>query len=645
MQGFQRDSSKIKPMKDKIKIKFILSLLVLALLCLGLVSARAEGLTQEKFKFTQSMLVDSSQHMTFEEVLNATFTPIQQSSKLPTANNSVWLEIQPKQTGEVLEDLYLKVLPVLLTKMTLYQSTEKDPNVWDITTVEANDLNAPVKLGRMAPDRKVFLHVSSKIDFRLYLSIDNQDAMTRFQRRIDMFFAMSLTMMLIIGVLSIFHLVSHFNWVSVGALILSITSASCWTCLMGFLPLIFDINQNIAQDILPIFLCSTIFTFISFWFVIARQLFKDGRRIKLAWAVVIIVGLNLMYSFYDGSTAVEYLAYVFQFGRWACFVILILQAMESKNQLTLLSEKIAFLLLILPTIRPSGILFEYMGIFFTVENAEFIKLVSLRILGPFIFFMLTFWSYNKFTNTRISSLNVKLNDANLNLEKETLRLDQQRKFTAMIAHELKNPLMASQMALSVIQNRLQADDPTQLRAQSIGRSLQEIDDIIERCSEIDKYEQGYMPLTFENIRVKDLLASIKASQASERIYAITRSINADFEFRTDTHYLKIILNNLLTNALKYSANETLIEFKVERLNMQAHELLLFSVSNELLPGGAPDPLRVFERYYRAESAKKQSGAGLGLWLSQSMAQALGSRITLTIEKNIIQFQFSILVQP
>jgi len=643
MQGFQRDSSKIKAMKDKIKIKFILSLLVLALLCLGCVSARAQELTKEKFKFTQSMLVDSSQHMTFEEVLNATFTPIQQSSKLPTANNSVWLEIQPKQTDEMLEDLYLKVLPVLLTKITLYQSTEKDANVWDITTVEANDLNAPVKLGRMAPDRKIFLHVSSNIDFRMYLSIDNQDSMTNFQRRIDMFFAMALTMMLIIGILSIYHLVSHFNWVSVGALMLSITAACCWVCLMGFLPLIFGINQNIAQEILPVFLCSTIFIFTSFWFVIADQLFKDGRRIKLGWGVVIVVGLNLLYSFYDGSTAVDYLAYVFQIGRWALFVILILQAMESRNQLTLMSEKITFLLLILPIFRPTGLLFEYMGVFFTVENTEFIRLISLRIIGPFTFFMMTFWSYNKFTNTRISSLSGKLNDANLNLEKETLRLDQQRKFTAMIAHELKNPLMASQMALSVIQNRLLPDDPTQLRAQSIGRSLQEIDDIIERCSEIDKYEQGYMPLTFEKIRIKDLLASIKASQDSERIYAITRSIHSDFEFRTDTHYLKIILNNLLTNALKYSVNETLIEFKVERLTIEAHELLLFTVSNELLPGAAPDPLRVFERYYRAESAKKQSGAGLGLWLSQSMAQALGSRITLTIEKNIIQFQFSLLV--
>ena len=91
------------------------------------------------------------------------------------------------------------------------------------------------------------------------------------------------------------------------------------------------------------------------------------------------------------------------------------------------------------------------------------------------------------------------------------------------------------------------------------------------------------------------------------------------------------------------AHPRLIEFKIERQRKETQDFLSFSVCNELLPDGAPDPLRVFERYYRAESAKKQSGAGLGLWLSQSMAQALESRISLSIENNTIQFKFSLLI--
>jgi signal transduction histidine kinase len=54
-----------------------------------------------------------------------------------------------------------------------------------------------------------------------------------------------------------------------------------------------------------------------------------------------------------------------------------------------------------------------------------------------------------------------------------------------------------------------------------------------------------------------------------------------------------------------------------------------------------DPSRVFERYYRSESAKNQSGAGLGLWLAQSMAHALGSHIQLTTDRQCVRFEFSI----
>jgi signal transduction histidine kinase len=45
----------------------------------------------------------------------------------------------------------------------------------------------------------------------------------------------------------------------------------------------------------------------------------------------------------------------------------------------------------------------------------------------------------------------------------------------------------------------------------------------------------------------------------------------------------------------------------------------------------------FERFYRAESARNQSGAGLGLWLSQSLAHALGTEVVMQTEPEKISF--------
>jgi hypothetical protein len=605
--------------------------------------ACAQELQQGKIDFKQSVLIDASHQLTFKDVLNLPFSPFNQKDKLSFSDNTVWIELSPTNVTKAQEDLYLRILPVLLTQMTLYKPSKTEPKEWDALNFEANELNQAIKLGVLEPDSKVYLNISSKINFRLYMSVDTQASMINLQRRIDMFLATSVTVMLLIAGLSLSQLFSNFNAVSLGALLLSSTASACWFCFMGFLPVLFDVNQNVSQEMLPVFLCAAIFIFLSCWLALSNQLLPKGRWIPWTWILVILTGVNVAYAFYDGVMAIECLEFLFKYGRWLCILILLLQAFESKNHLKLFSEKITFLILLVPLIQTPGLVFQYMGLFFIPDNFTFTQVILMRVLIPVSFFMLTFWSYNKFTQTRISSLNTKLKDANFNLERETLRLDQQRKFTAMIAHELKNPLMASQMALSVIQNRLTADDPTQQRVRSIEHSLQEIDDIIERCSEIDKYEQGYMPLTFDKTSLKDLLSAVKASQPSERIYAISRGLNADFEFRTDTHYLKIILSNLLTNALKYSASESLIEFKVEKQQKGTQDHLLFSVSNELGDDEPPDPTRVFDRYYRAETAKKQSGAGLGLWLSQSMAQALGSQINLSIDGRIVRFEFSLLV--
>jgi signal transduction histidine kinase len=106
------------------------------------------------------------------------------------------------------------------------------------------------------------------------------------------------------------------------------------------------------------------------------------------------------------------------------------------------------------------------------------------------------------------------------------------------------------------------------------------------------------------------------------------------------HYLKIIFRNLLTNDLKYSPPDTLIELSVQSvMGERGNKVLIFSVSNEVGEAGTPAPSRAFERFYRSEAARNQSGAGLGLWLSQALAHALGSEVVM--QKNGDKISFSL----
>jgi signal transduction histidine kinase len=69
--------------------------------------------------------------------------------------------------------------------------------------------------------------------------------------------------------------------------------------------------------------------------------------------------------------------------------------------------------------------------------------------------------------------------------------------------------------------------------------------------------------------------------------------------------------------------------------------LQFAVINQAGPAGLPDPAKVFERYYRAPRASSVSGTGLGLWLSQKLAERLGGKISMTLEAGRVVFWFSL----
>jgi K+-sensing histidine kinase KdpD len=75
---------------------------------------------------------------------------------------------------------------------------------------------------------------------------------------------------------------------------------------------------------------------------------------------------------------------------------------------------------------------------------------------------------------------------------------------------------------------------------------------------------------------------------------------------------------------------------------QAKGTILLQVENSLGKVESPDPDQLFQRYYRSESAKKFAGTGLGLWLSQTLAHQIGSRIGMkTTEQQSIIFFFSL----
>jgi signal transduction histidine kinase len=94
--------------------------------------------------------------------------------------------------------------------------------------------------------------------------------------------------------------------------------------------------------------------------------------------------------------------------------------------------------------------------------------------------------------------------------------------------------------------------------------------------------------------------------------------------------LRIVLDNLLSNALKYAAPGTPIVVYAEQTRKNGVAGQLLRVQNQPGAAGLPDAARVFEKYYRSPGARQQTGSGLGLYLVRSIANLLGAEVAMQV---------------
>ena len=218
------------------------------------------------------------------------------------------------------------------------------------------------------------------------------------------------------------------------------------------------------------------------------------------------------------------------------------------------------------------------------------------------------------------------------------RLDNQSQFMAMLMHELKTPLYTIEIAATSLGRGMDLQSPDVTRLNNINRSLDDLNFIIDRCVQADQLEQSDMPPSKTSVKLKTLLAEIGQIQDHERI---TLSGVAEAMIFTDYPYARIILINLLTNALKYSPPGSPVHLDIQAHAESDRQALNFRISNTVGAAGKPDPSKVFTRYYRAEGAKKVVGAGLGLWLASAIASKLGTQLRCSTEEASVHFDFSL----
>ena len=205
---------------------------------------------------------------------------------------------------------------------------------------------------------------------------------------------------------------------------------------------------------------------------------------------------------------------------------------------------------------------------------------------------------------------------------------QQREFIGMLTHELKTPL-------SVITVAMGLRDPSDSIRDKANQAIRDIDSVIDKCARSNAIE-GDTSIVREEYGLVDSLTRL--CEKTGEAHRITIAFEGAPEtVRTDAQLLETIVGNLLDNAIKYAAPDSNIGLTCSAACPLGHPGVAIAVSN--LPGAAgwPDPQHVFQQYYRSPMARRQTGTGLGLYISGLLARRIGGELHYAPDSEHVRF--------
>lgn len=213
------------------------------------------------------------------------------------------------------------------------------------------------------------------------------------------------------------------------------------------------------------------------------------------------------------------------------------------------------------------------------------------------------------------------------LERLDASFHQATRFSADAAHELKTPLAILQAQLERSLQRAKDASPEQREYAEQLDEVQRLKVILQKLFLLSLTDAGQLPINVEAIN----LATRARSAASDvEILAPDRicSIDAPTELiaHGDEHLINQILENLISNAVKFGEAYGWIKIKVA----EQHGSAVITVANSGTPIPTEDQERIFERFYRGDPARSRQteGTGLGLSLAREIARAHGGNLRL-----------------
>lgn len=200
------------------------------------------------------------------------------------------------------------------------------------------------------------------------------------------------------------------------------------------------------------------------------------------------------------------------------------------------------------------------------------------------------------------------------------------RFLALASHDVLQPLNAARLFTSALAGyRYRKNDPRAQIISQLENSLGATEQLISTLLEIAQFDDGKLKPNVQAIELCSLLTPLLDEHsllASQKGLGFKENIECELWVSSDATYLRRILQNVLSNAVKYTDSGRVLLTCRPRSDMV---LIQIWDTGTGIPGEELD--RIFDDFYRIEAtASNHSGIGLGLAVVQRLARLLGVQV-------------------
>lgn len=195
----------------------------------------------------------------------------------------------------------------------------------------------------------------------------------------------------------------------------------------------------------------------------------------------------------------------------------------------------------------------------------------------------------------------------------------QQKFTHTLAHDLLTPITSAQLGLQLLIRKIDIDQSQQIITKRIFNSLNRLDVMINDLLDAGRIKSGktlHMPLE-EEVDIDNILSEnieeLNAIYESRINYKSSGPLLGKF----NGNGIKRLVDNLATNALKYSTPNSPINIDLKKIDKD----ILISVHNFGNPIEESNMKTLFEQFHRSNTAEGTKGWGLGLSVVKGITEA------------------------